>query len=187
MPWLRFAHAVELGSICRGVTDCRGFVSRTRSNWVRFVASLQIAVASFRSRGRIGFDSSWRYGWRWLRFVGSALRERVAEALSIEPCRIVKDREGTGARILESILSKLDRLLSTHRVARAMSFGSGSPRLAGTLLGIELKRGAVRIGGKSVWVRSGFPPWRAGRRGVRGCRSGRRRARPSESRAASGV
>jgi hypothetical protein len=46
--WVRSGQAI-------GVTACRGFVSRRRGNWVRFVEALQIAVGSFRDRVRLGF------------------------------------------------------------------------------------------------------------------------------------
>src|SRR5487761_2303800 len=80
---------------------------------VRFVRgnrqAVQTTVASFprprsvRSgeRGRIGFVSSRRFLFTWLRCVGTALRGRIARAGRVEPCRIVKDREGTAARSLE--------------------------------------------------------------------------------------
>ena len=74
LPWLRFAHGSELASFRRGVTNYRGFVSRTARNWLRLGAALQITVGSFRARLGIGFVSARRYRLPWVRFAhGSEL------------------------------------------------------------------------------------------------------------------
>jgi hypothetical protein len=45
--WLRFVDDAELASFRRAVTDCRGFVSHATSNWLRFAARYRLPWLRF--------------------------------------------------------------------------------------------------------------------------------------------